>query len=202
MQLLDRWAYLCLLIVSCNSVQAGNANDYQHLVQQAALSSGVPAALIQSVIRVESSFREDVVSPKGAQGLMQLMPATAQRFGVKRAFDPEQNIRGGTQYLRWLYQRYQNWPLALAAYNAGEQKVDKYDGMPPYRETRNYVRKVLRHYAKLAGKPVPIESSGQGRVVPAVLRSVSNSQQSTLNARPDSRNLDAEARASSVFFTE
>ena len=157
-----RWLSLCMLL-SCSHLQAGKAADYQQLIRQEAKTSGVPANLIQSVIRVESSFRETVVSPKGAQGLMQLMPATAERFGVQNAFDPQQNIRGGTQYLRWLYQRYQRWPLVLAAYNAGEHKVDKYGGIPPYRETRNYVRKVLRHYAKLTKSQVQITPlAGEG----------------------------------------
>lgn len=116
------------------------------IIQQEAQRSGVPVALIQAVIHVESNHNPKAVSPKGAQGLMQLMPATAQRFGVRNAFDPAQNIRAGSTYLAWLYRRYQNWSLALAGYNAGEGAVDKYGGIPPYRETRRYVRKVLARY--------------------------------------------------------
>ena len=192
-------------MLSGSHLQAGKASDYQPLIQQAALSSGVPAHLIQSVIQVESSFREKVVSPKGAQGLMQLMPATAQRFGVQDAFDSRQNIRGGTQYLRWLYLRYQSWPLVLAAYNAGEQKVDRYGGIPPYRETQNYVQKVLQHYAELTREQVPVatpKSAGQSRVVPAVWRSDSSPQPAITKGQIEKRNLEAEARASSVFFSE
>ena len=189
---------LCMLL-SCGHLQAGKAADYQQLIRQEALSSGVPANLIQSVIQVESSFRETVVSPKGAQGLMQLMPATAERFGVQDAFDPQQNIRGGTQYLRWLYQRYQSWPLVLAAYNAGEQTVDKYGGIPPYRETQNYVRKVLQHYTRLTTGNML--TRGKGRVVQAVLRSAGG-QAAQINQLPEKRNLEVEARGSSVFFTE
>ncbi|MGB0848985.1 MAG: lytic transglycosylase domain-containing protein [Thiolinea sp.] len=191
-----------MLIFGCSHLQAGKASDYQPLIQQEASNSGVSAALISAVIQVESDFRANVVSPKGAQGLMQLMPATAQRFGVKDAFDPQQNIRGGSQYLLWLYRRYQNWPLVLAAYNAGEQKVDKYGGIPPYRETRNYVRKVLQHYAKLSGKPVSPREFGQGRVVQAVLRSAGKPQATAVSAQPEVKSLEAIARGSSVFFAE
>ena len=197
-----RWICWCVLIFGCSHVQAGKASDYQPLIQQEALNIGVPAALITSVIRVESAFRETVVSPKGAQGLMQLMPATAERFGVKDAFDPQQNIRGGTQYLLWLYQRYQNWPLVLAAYNAGEQKVDKYRGIPPYRETRNYVRKVLQHYATLTtGNKLTVE---KGRVVPAAwhVTGSHNQQRPAFTPPFEKSNPEAEARASSVFFAE
>ena len=194
-----RWLSLCMLL-SCSHLQAGKAVDYQQLIRQEAKTSGVPANLIQSVIQVESSFRETVVSPKGAQGLMQLMPATAERFGVKDAFNPQQNIRGGTQYLRWLYQRYQHWPLVLAAYNAGEQKVDKYGGIPPYRETQHYVRKVLQHYAKLTGEQTPIQAA-KGRVLQAVFRSAGD-QSSQLKSLPEKRNLEEVARSSSVCFAD
>ncbi len=201
-----RWSCVCWLMLSWSNLQAGKAADYQQLIHQEALSSGVPAALITAVIRVESSFREKVISPKGAQGLMQLMPATAKRFAVQNAFDPQQNIRGGTHYLRWLYQRYQNWPLALAAYNAGEQKVDKYAGIPPYRETQRYVQKVLQHYARLTGRQPSIinaKAAKKGRVVQAeeVGHSASKSQQLT-QPYSGTRSLEAEARASAVFFTQ
>lgn len=214
MMLLRRWIGLWLLL-SCSSLQAGKAADYQPLIYQESVNSGVPEAMITAVIQVESSFREKVVSPKGAQGLMQLMPATAQRFGMKNAFDPKQNIRGGTQYLLWLYRRYQNWPLVLAAYNAGEQKVDKYGGIPPYRETRNYVRKVLREYGRLVGQPdfafakTPTSSStlvtNGGRVVPAVLRSEGQGPVPaplfSTSVQPP-QTLEKAARVSSVFFAD
>lgn len=216
MILLQRWISLWLLL-SCSSLQAGKAADYQALIHQESVSSGVPEAIITAVIQVESSFRKKALSPKGAQGLMQLMPATAQRFGVKNAFDPKQNIRGGTQYLLWLYRRYQNWPLVLAAYNAGEQKVDKYGGIPPYRETRNYVGKVLREYARLVGQPAPaiaqtphpvssntLATNGN-RVVSAVLRREGQgSVPAPLSSAPirQAQTLENAARASSVFFAE
>jgi soluble lytic murein transglycosylase-like protein len=105
---------------------------------------GVSASLVESVIRVESSFNPSAISRKGAQGLMQLMPQTASSLGVRNAFDPKQNIEGGVRHLRYLIDRYPgNLPLAVAAYNAGEGAVDRHRGIPPYAETQDYVRKVL-----------------------------------------------------------
>ncbi len=101
--------------------------------------------LVLAVIKVESDFRSDAVSPADARGLMQLIPATARRFGVKDVFDPAQNVAGGMAYLRWLLDRFGgDVRLALAAYNAGEKAVDRYDGVPPYDETRGYIRKLGR----------------------------------------------------------
>lgn len=103
----------------------------------------VDESLVRAVIHAESSYNPRAVSPKGAMGLMQLMPSTARRFGVLNAFDPEQNVAGGVQYLAWLLNRYKgDWRLAVAGYNAGEGAVDKYAGVPPYRETRAYLVKV------------------------------------------------------------
>jgi soluble lytic murein transglycosylase-like protein len=103
--------------------------------------------LVNSVIRAESGFNAKAVSPKGAQGLMQLMPATASKLGVSNAFDPRSNVDGGTRYLRELLQRY-NFDLvkALAAYNAGPQRVQQYHGVPPYYETQAYVSKIVRDF--------------------------------------------------------
>ncbi len=103
--------------------------------------------LVLSVVAVESNFNHRAKSHKDARGLMQLIPGTAERFNVKNAYDASQNLRGGMRYLRWLLSRYQgNLTYTLAAYNAGEGRVDRYRGVPPYRETRNYVEKVLDLY--------------------------------------------------------
>jgi len=112
------------------------------------VNTGVSPALVLAVIAVESSGRSDAVSGAGAQGLMQLIPATAERFGVTDSMDPAQNIKGGVAYLDWLLKEFNGDPmLALAGYNAGENAVKKHGGVPPYSETRDYVPKVLAAYA-------------------------------------------------------
>ena len=106
--------------------------------------------LVKAVMLTESAGRPRARSPKGAIGLMQLMPATARRFGVANAYDPDQNVGGGARYLRWLLDRYGgNVALALAGYNAGEGAVDRHGGIPPYRETRDYVWRVRATHAAL-----------------------------------------------------
>jgi soluble lytic murein transglycosylase-like protein len=113
-------------------------------IREAAERYGVEEALIKAVIRVESAFNSRAVSPKGARGLMQLMPGTASMLGVRDSFDPRQNIDGGVRHLRGLIDRFgSNLKLALAAYNAGEQAVVNHGGIPPYRETRDYVTRIL-----------------------------------------------------------
>ena len=108
---------------------------------------GISIALIKSVITAESCFNAKAVSPKGAQGLMQLMPDTAKRFGVSDSFDTDANIRGGTRYLKWLLNYFEDDLLnAIAAYNSGEGTVKRYKGIPPYKETREYVAKVSKLY--------------------------------------------------------
>ena len=110
---------------------------------------GVDPRFIHAVIWQESKYKVRARSHVGAQGLMQLMPPTAKRFGCMDAHDPAANIEAGTKYLRWLLKRFQgNVSLALAGYNAGEGAVDKYDGIPPYKETQNYVRIITGRYGK------------------------------------------------------
>jgi len=121
-------------------------------VDQIAGRHSLPPELLHSVIKVESNYNPYAVSSKGAQGLMQLIPATARRFGVGDVFNPLENIEGGAKYLRYLLDLYGgNYPLALAAYNAGEGAVQKYGGVPPYRETQNYLILVKKHLEKAAG---------------------------------------------------
>lgn len=123
-------------------------------IRHAASMSGVDAALIQAVIRTESGFDPKAVSVKGARGLMQLMPDTARIYGVEDAFDPEQNIQAGARHLGRLLSRFDgNLPLALAAYNAGENAVLKYGRVPPYNETTHYVSKVLSLYKRYSQIP-------------------------------------------------
>lgn len=119
------------------------------MIADIARRNGVDVALVKAVIRVESRFNPYATSKKGASGLMQLMPDTARRYGVDDLYDPRSNIEAGVRYLKYLLKKYHHHPQnALAAYNAGEDAVATYDGIPPYRETMDYVRKVL-HYRDL-----------------------------------------------------
>jgi len=118
----------------------------EQLVAKSARAHDVDPLLVQSVIQVESNYNHYAVSPKGAEGLMQLMPATARMLGVSNSFDPAQNIEAGVKYLRYLQSVYKDDRLALAAYNAGPKAVDKYSGTPPFEETRNYVNQVGQRY--------------------------------------------------------
>ena len=123
------------------------APDVPQLVTDASGKHQVDQDFIKSVIRAESNFNPKARSPKGAQGLMQLMPDTAQKLGVQDAYEPGANIDAGTQYLRQLLEQYHgDVAKALAAYNAGPQRVSQYNGVPPYSETRAYVRKVINDY--------------------------------------------------------
>jgi len=115
----------------------------------------IDSNLIKAVITAESCFKRKALSHKGARGLMQLIPDTAKRFGVKNSYDARQNIRGGVKYLRFLFDRFKgNLEKIIAAYNAGEGKVDKYKGIPPYKETKRYVKNVLKTYDLLSPKRV------------------------------------------------
>ena len=122
-------------------------NTIDDFVNAAGLKHGIDPDLIQSVIRAESGFNPKAVSRKGAKGLMQLMPATASKLGVANSHDPAANVDGGTQYLRELLERYNNDLVkALAAYNAGPERVEKYKGVPPYRETYAYISRIIADF--------------------------------------------------------
>jgi len=114
---------------------------YMPMAQEAARKHGVPEDLFLRLVQQESGWKPTALSHKGAIGLAQLMPATARKLRVD-PHDPKSNLEGGAKYLRWMYDRYGSWRLALAAYNAGPGAVDKYNGVPPYRETKNYVKKI------------------------------------------------------------
>ena len=128
-------------------VAVPEGGDLREIAAAAARRHGLDPALVMAIVSVESGFRPAAVSPKGAQGLMQLMPRTAESLGVADAFDPVQNLDGGARHLGQLLTLYGgDLPRALAAYNAGEEAVDRHGGVPPYRETRAYVKKVLERY--------------------------------------------------------
>lgn len=150
---------------------AGQLADVNALVDHASQQHNIDADLIHSLIRAESAYNPRAVSPKGAQGLMQLMPQTASELGVKDSFAPADNIDAGTRYLRQLLALYNNdMKKALAAYNAGPRRVTQHGGVPPYRETRKYVSRVITDFnrKKLAqrAKQPQLKASKQGAVAP------------------------------------
>ncbi|HET9393695.1 MAG TPA: lytic transglycosylase domain-containing protein [Candidatus Rubrimentiphilum sp.] len=129
--------------------RTGSNDRFQRLIDASAAKYGVDSALVKAIVANESGFDPGATSPSGAQGLMQLEPATAAGLGVSDPYDPVQNINGGTRYLRGLLDRFHgNMPLALAGYNAGPYAVEKYGGVPPYAETQAYVEAVLRSYRR------------------------------------------------------
>lgn len=134
-------------------------SKYDTMIIEAAKKFDVDAGLVSAVIKAESDFNAGEISDKGARGLMQLMPATAERFGVIDSFNARANISGGVRYLRWLLDTFsQNADLAVAAYNAGEGNVWKYNGVPPFRETLNYVKRISS-LVRVALKPEPAASA-------------------------------------------
>lgn len=135
-------------------------SKFDKLIVAAARKFDVDAALVSAMIQAESDFNPHEISNKGARGLMQLMPATAERFGVFDSYDPEANIYGGVRYLRWLLEKFNgNADLAVAAYNAGEGNVWKYDGIPPFRETINYVNRIAKRIRAHLASSEPTKSA-------------------------------------------
>lgn len=137
--------------LSWNAKQVhAKADIYETHINKYAKKHNVDTNLIKSVITAESCFKRKALSSAGAQGLMQLIPDTAERFGVTNSYDPKQNIRGGVKYLKFLLDRYKgDLKKAIAAYNAGEGAVDRYKGIPPFKETKQYVKNVLKVYGLL-----------------------------------------------------
>ncbi|MDM8565778.1 lytic transglycosylase domain-containing protein [Candidatus Halobeggiatoa sp. HSG11] len=127
-------------------------NKYSELITKAANKAQLSPALLHAIVQVESAYNSKAISPKGAVGLMQLMPATAKRYGVKDRTNPTENLAGGTRYFRDLLTMFNgNLSLALAAYNAGENAVKRYKNtIPPYKETQNYVKKINKLYTKFS----------------------------------------------------
>ncbi len=133
---------------------------YDKVIEKTARKYDMDHALVKAVIKAESNFNSKAVSRKGAKGLMQLMPKTASSLRVDDCFHPEDNIDGGVRYLRYLMNVYDgNLPLTLAAYNAGEKAVARYRGIPPYAETKTYVRRVMRYYEEYNRKSAPTSLS-------------------------------------------
>ncbi len=135
-----------------NPTGSVSRNEINELIDKYSEQAGLDVDFVKAVINQESGFNPNATSKCGAMGLMQLMPGTAQGLGVTNAYDPAQNIQGGTKYLKGLMDRFDNdKSLALAAYNAGPNAVKKYGGIPPYQETQNYVKSVLARYDKIKG---------------------------------------------------
>ena len=135
---------------SSSASSSGSRNSYDSYIRASAQRHGVDPGLIKAMMHSESAFNPNARSPVGAQGLMQLMPATARRFKVSNPWSPADNIEGSAKYIAWLMKRFNNnVEFAVAGYNAGEGNVDKYNGIPPFKETRNYVKNVMSRYHSL-----------------------------------------------------
>jgi len=136
--------------------------ELEPLIHEVSQRHNLPASLIKAVIRVESNFNATATSPKGAQGLMQLMPGTADDLQVADPYDAQENVWAGTRYLKMLLEKFNNrLPLALAAYNAGPKRVDQHQNVPPIRETRDFVRNVCENFIKYSGEQPPQNPSVQ-----------------------------------------
>lgn len=157
-----------------------NKDAFDHIIKQASSTHGVSEGLIKAVMHTESGFNVNARSPVGAQGLMQLMPATARRFNVSNAYDPQQNIMAGAKYLAWLLKRFNgDQSLALAGYNAGEGNVSKYGGIPPFRETQDYVRRVNSRYQNLYSNGVALSAGSSASIQPSAEISAQSGQSSS-----------------------
>ena len=172
------------------SDNAKHSVDLNQVVEAASGTYRLDPDLVNSVIRAESGFNVRAVSPKGAQGLMQLMPQTASQLGVRNAFDPQANVEGGTRYLRELLERYDfDLIKALAAYNAGPERVEQYGGVPPYYETKAYVARIVRDFnkkklaAKAAAGPVAQKSTAKKSISPRTQTSKLQSSKAQVQAK-------------------
>jgi len=146
------WVFLCVFSLSINGkadVMSSSKKPYDYIVVDIAQKMRVPVELVHSIIKTESNYDTWAISSKGAMGLMQLMPLTAAQYEVMNVFDPRQNIEGGVKYIVDLIKLYDgDTKHVLAAYNAGQEAIKKYGGIPPYKETRNYIKKVMATYPK------------------------------------------------------
>jgi soluble lytic murein transglycosylase-like protein len=129
-------------------LESYNENLYDHVISEASQTHGVPFSLLKALIKTESDFNPTAISSAGARGLMQLMPENIKTLKIKNPFDPRENVMGGTRYLKQLIDRFNGkLPLALAAYNAGPGVVEKYQRIPPFQETENFVKQVMEYYS-------------------------------------------------------
>ncbi|MBI4442009.1 MAG: lytic transglycosylase domain-containing protein [Acidobacteria bacterium] len=146
---------------SNGSLRAGAAAALDGMIEQVAAEHQVDPELVRAVVRVESNYNPYAISPRGARGLMQLLPATAVRFGVQNSFDARANLDGGTRYLKYLMQQFNgDLRLTLAAYNAGENAVNRNGGVPPFRETREYLEKISRLFPLSASSSATTTAAG------------------------------------------
>jgi soluble lytic murein transglycosylase-like protein len=177
--------------VPSHSVPALSAPALHQVVDSASAAYHLDPDLVNSVIHAESGFNSHAVSPKGARGLMQLMPGTANQLGVNDAFDPQSNVTGGSRYLRELLERY-NFDLvkALAAYNAGPERVEQYQGVPPFRETRAYVARIVHEYNQ---KKIAQEKEAKQKQVASKTRSAVHPTLKPGTQKPASTTIAAQA---------
>ncbi len=161
---------------AATTASAGAPTSYAEEIERSCADHGVDSALVRAVIKAESNFNPAAVSRAGAQGLMQLMPETARLRNVRNPFDPASNIDGGVRHLKEMLDTFGDTRLALAAYNAGEGAVRRHGGVPPFRETRNYVETVLGHYERFSGSPAPAAAPGAAPAPPPQIVSFVNDE--------------------------